>query len=64
MRFREPSPGEAVRDVRLTDHDLIVDLADGRTLSVPPAWYPRLLHATSEQCENWRIDGGGFTEST
>lgn len=60
MSIREPSPGEAVRDVRLTDDDLIVDLADGRTLSVPLAWYPRLLHATSEQRENWRIAGGGF----
>ena len=60
MSIREPSPGEAVRDVRLTGDDLIVDLADGRTLSVPLAWYPRLLHATSEQRENWRIAGGGF----
>ena len=60
MSIREPSPGEAVRDVRLTDDDLIVDLADGRTLSVPLAWYPRLLHATSEQRENWQIAGGGF----
>lgn len=60
MSIREPSPGEAVRDVRLTDDDLIVDLADGRTLSVPLAWYPRLLHATSEQRKNWRIAGGGF----
>ena len=60
MSIREPSPGEAVRDLRLTDDDLIVDLVDGRTISVPLAWYPRLLHATSEQRENWRIAGGGF----
>ena len=60
MSTTEPKPGEAVLDVRITDDDLIVDLADGRTLSVPLAWYPRLLHATREQRENWRIAGGGF----
>jgi hypothetical protein len=60
MSITEPRPGEAVQDVRITDDDLVVDLADGRTISVPLAWYPRLLHATPEQRENWRIAGGGF----
>ena len=60
MSTTEPGPGEAVRGVRLTDDDLIVDLVDGRTISVPLAWYPRLLHATREQRENWVIAGSGF----
>ena len=60
MSITELRPGEAVRAVRLTDDDLVVDLADGRTISVPLAWYPRLLHATREQREKWQIAGGGF----
>jgi len=55
-----PKSGEAVRDVRFTEDDLIVDLADGRSISVPLAWYPRLLEATTEQRLNWRIAGGGY----
>jgi hypothetical protein len=60
MSITEPRPGEAVRDVRITDDDLVVDLADGRTLSIPLAWYPLLLLATPAQRENWQIAGGGF----
>jgi hypothetical protein len=47
-------------DVRCSDDALIVDLADGRTISVPLVWYPRLLEATPAQRANWRIAGGGF----
>ncbi len=36
------------QSVVVTDDTLSVDLADGRTISVPLAWYPRLLHGTSE----------------
>jgi hypothetical protein len=46
-------------DVSVTDDTLTVDLADGRTLSVPLAWYPRLLHGTPEERRNWRLIGGG-----
>lgn len=60
MRITEPRPGEAVRGVHVTDNDLIVDLADGRTISVPLAWFPRLLRATREQRENWTISGAGY----
>ena len=60
MRISEPKPGEKVKDVRFTDDLLIVDLIDGRTISVPVAWYPRLLHSTPEQRNNWQIAGGGF----
>ena len=59
MSSSEPKPGERVRDVRLTEDSLSVDLFDGRTISVPLAWYPRLLHATPEQRENWQVAGGG-----
>jgi hypothetical protein len=48
-----------VQDVRVSDDTLTVDLSDGRTLSVPLAWYPRLLHATSEERNHWRRIGRG-----
>ena len=56
----EPRPGDGVKDVRLTDDSLVVDLIDGRTISVPLVFYPRLFRATREQRANWRIVGGGF----
>ena len=43
--------------IALTDDALTVDLADGRTISVPLAWYPRLLHAKTAELENWRFTG-------
>ena len=46
-------------DVSTTDDELIVHLADGRTIIVPLAWYPRLLHATAEQRRDLRIIGDG-----
>jgi hypothetical protein len=60
MTTSEIRPGDGVKDVRFTDDALIVDLLDGRAISVPLAWYPRLLSATPEQRANWRIAGGGF----
>ena len=60
MRTSEPKAGERVRDVRITEDDISVDLVDGRTITVPLAWYPRLLHATPQQRAHWQIAGGGF----
>ena len=60
MSTSEGRPGERVKDVRFTDDTLIVDLLDGRTISVPLVWYPRLLSATLAQRANWRLAGGGF----
>ena len=60
MNTSERRPGERVRDVRFTEDVLVVDLLDGRTISVPLVWYPRLLSATPEQRANWRVAGGGF----
>ena len=45
--------------VTVTEDTLSVDLSDGRTLSVPLAWFPRLVHATSEERNNWRLIGKG-----
>jgi hypothetical protein len=60
MSTSEGRPGERVKDVRFTDDTVIVDLLDGRTISVPLVWYPRLLSATPAQRANWRLAGGGF----
>jgi hypothetical protein len=43
----------------VTEDDLSVQLADGRRVMVPLAWFPRLLHATDEQRGNWRLIGDG-----
>ncbi len=45
--------------VSITAGTLTVDLNDGRTLSVPLAWYPRLDLATAAQLSNWRLTAGG-----
>ena len=46
-------------DVLLTDDTLSVDLSDGRSISVPIAWFPRLLHSTEQERNNWRLIGRG-----
>lgn len=51
---------ERVLDVRFDEHSLIVDLMDGRTISAPLAWYPRLLNATPDERSRWEKCGGGF----
>lgn len=43
----------------VTEDTLSVDLSDGRTISVPLAWFPRLLHATPKERNNWRLIGKG-----
>jgi len=45
--------------VHATDDALTVDLADGRTITVPLAWFPRLLHGTAAERSNWRLIGSG-----
>jgi hypothetical protein len=51
---------ERVKDVRFTEETISVDLMDGRTITVPLVWYPRLLHATPEQRSQWKVSGGGY----
>ena len=48
-----------VRNVNTTDDSLVVDFDDGRTVSVPLAWYPHLLHGTPAERNNWRLIGNG-----
>jgi Protein of unknown function (DUF2442) len=60
MSTSEPKAGERITAVRVSEDALTVDLMDGRTLIVPLAWYPRLLHATEEQRNHFRIMGGGY----
>jgi len=50
---------ERVKDVRFTEDALAVDLMDGRTITVPLLWYPRLLGATEEQRSNWQVSAAG-----
>lgn len=60
MTTTGPRAGERVVDVEIDEHCLTARLVDGRAISVPLAWYPRLLHATQEQRQNWELSGGGF----
>lgn len=52
--------GERVKNVHFTEDTLSVDLLDGRTITVPLVWYPRLLHATPKQRANWQVAGAGY----
>jgi hypothetical protein len=45
--------------VTAIDHSLIVDLEDGRTITVPIGWYPRILYGTEKERKNWRLIGKG-----
>ncbi|MHC4636480.1 MAG: DUF2442 domain-containing protein [Planctomycetota bacterium] len=60
MNTLDIKPGERVKDVHFTEDTLSVDLIDGRTITVPLAWYPRLLHATPQQRRIWQVCGGGY----
>ncbi len=45
--------------IKTTDEKLTVEIVDGRTVSVPLFWYPRLVHATDEERANWELHVGG-----
>ena len=51
---------ERVAEVSFTDATLSVAMKDGRTITVPLAWYPKLMNATPEQRTRWKIAGGGY----
>ena len=55
-----PSADPRAKEVLVRDADLSVLLADGRRITVPLAWYPRLLLATREQRENFELLGDGL----
>ena len=46
-------------NVKCTDVALVVELVDGRTISVPLVWFPRLSSASKEQLKNWELLGDG-----
>lgn len=48
-----------VEKVRVTHEELIVDLVDGRTVTVPVQWYPRLANGTPAERRHWRLIGRG-----
>lgn len=54
-----PSMDPRASDVRFDDEELVVSLVDGRHVSVPLAWFPRLLHATPHQRQKWELLGDG-----
>ena len=54
------SAGEQVASVGFTDGFIEVALRDGRKISVPLSWYPRLANATTAQLANWQLCGGGY----
>jgi len=47
------------RHIDVTEDTLSVDLVDGRTISVPLGWYPRLSHGTAKERKHWRLIGQG-----
>jgi hypothetical protein len=51
------APDVGAQRVTVTDDSIRVDLSDGRSISVPLAWYPRLLHGTHEERNHWRLLG-------
>jgi hypothetical protein len=52
-------PRALAQDVKCTDEELIVSLLDGRTISVPILWFPKLANATPDQRANFQILGHG-----
>jgi hypothetical protein len=52
--------GERVADVSFTEDSVCFSLRDGQKISGPLTWYPRLLKATPEQRNNWKLAGGGY----
>ncbi len=60
MTFSATSADERVLDVRFTGDAISVDLRDGRVITAPLVWYPRLLNASAAQRRNWKIAGGGY----
>ena len=55
LEVRVPEAGA----ITVTEDTLTAELSDGRSISVPLAWYPRLVHATKQERDNWRLIGGG-----
>jgi hypothetical protein len=52
--------GSLVMNVDSMDDVLVVEFDDGRSISFPLVWYPRLLHASQEDRDDWQVAGGDF----
>lgn len=57
--LREEIPAPSAQHVSITEETLTVELIDGRVISVPLAWYPRLVHGTPQERAEWRLIGDG-----
>jgi len=53
------TPVVRAETVIISDDAITAELSDGRSISAPLAWYPRLLHGTTEERSDWRLIGGG-----
>ena len=53
------SNAAGISDVSVTDETLSVELTDGRTVSVPLGWFPRLVHGTPAERAEWQLIGRG-----
>jgi hypothetical protein len=51
---------ERVESVSFANDSLVVGLKDGRTISVPLEWFPRLASASDQALHNWEVCGGGY----
>jgi hypothetical protein len=60
MSFLAAAADARVKTVAMDEYRLSVELMDGRMISVPLAWYPRLANATSDERNHWEIAGGGY----
>lgn len=54
-----PSSSPRAANVRVLENEIVVDLVDGRVISAPLVWFPRLLNATAEQRDDWSLIGQG-----
>jgi len=53
------APVARIKSVSITDESLAVNLLDGRTITVPLSWYPRLSHGKLDERNNWQLIGTG-----
>ena len=52
-------PSVGIQDIKVTSSALTIELSDGRSISAPLVWYPRLLNASSKERNNWELIGEG-----
>jgi hypothetical protein len=59
MAFSVANIEPLAAEVSVGEHELLVDLVDGRRIAVPLAWFPRLLHASEQQRNEFELIGDG-----